>query len=126
MRKKVYIVLQRVEQTGGYIELANIWGSASEDRCNFYRLFSACHVLVKTSRTSRLLFRPLQHNKQRLLVRRPDPQWHVVVDSWLNIPYPDWYLDYFMTHFDASGNPQAFLGAFAAAMADAGKVRLHP
>ncbi|CAL8463617.1 g3151 [Coccomyxa elongata] len=74
---------QRLEQTGGYIELANIWGSASEDR--------------------------------------PDPQWHVVVDSWLNIPYPDWYLDYFMTHFDASRNPQAFLGAFAAAMADSGK-----
>lgn len=54
---------------------------------------------------------------------RPDPQWHVVVDSWLNIPYPDWYLDYFMTHFDASRNPQAFLGAFAAAMADSGTVR---
>lgn len=56
-------------------------------------------------------------------IRRPDPQWHVVVDSWLNIPYPDWYSDYFMSHFDASQNPQAFLGAFAAAMADSGQVR---
>lgn len=53
---------------------------------------------------------------------RPDPQWHIVVDSWLNIPYPDWYLEYFRTHFDAMKNPHLFLGAFAAALADTGAV----
>lgn len=126
---KLYGVLQRVEQTGGYIELANIWGSASEDRCNLTAVQCMIYFL---SRPHRIHARHpekknphMQHNKWSLVMSRPDPQWHVVVDSWLNIPYPDWYLDYFMTLFDASHNPQAFLGAFAAAMADSGKVR-HP
>lgn len=55
-------------------------------------------------------------------MHRPDPQWHIVVDSWLNIPYPQWYLDYYMSHFDASSNPEVFFGAYAAAMAESGQV----
>ena len=36
-----------------------------------------------------------------------------MVDSWLNIRYPDWYLEYVMTHFRAELYPDAFLGAFS-------------
>ena len=36
-----------------------------------------------------------------------------MVDSWLNIPYPDWYLDYVRVHFQAALFPDAFMAAFA-------------
>lgn len=71
--------LQHVEETGGFIELANSWGAMSE--------------------------------------HRPDPQWHMVVDSWLHIPYPGWYQEYFMLHFNPAIHPEPFEGAYAAAMA---------
>ena len=46
---------------------------------------------------------------------RPDPQWHIVVDSWLSLPYPEWYMDYFLGHLEPSRHPLAFLSTFAAA-----------
>jgi hypothetical protein len=42
-----------------------------------------------------------------------------VVDSWLSLPYPEWYMDYFLGHLEPSRHPLAFLGAFAAATTDA-------
>ena len=41
------------------------------------------------------------------------PEWYVMVDSWLNIPYPEWYLDNIAVHFQAELFPDAFMGAFA-------------
>lgn len=46
-------------------------------------------------------------------MHRPVPEWYVMVDSWLNIPYPEWYLDYIAVHFQAELFPDAFMGAFA-------------
>ena len=48
-----------------------------------------------------------------ILVRRPVPEWYVMVDSWLNIPYPDWYLEYVRVHFQAQLFPDAFMAAYA-------------
>ncbi len=36
-----------------------------------------------------------------------------MVDSWLNIPYPDWYLEYVRVHFKAALFPDAFMAAYA-------------
>ncbi len=36
-----------------------------------------------------------------------------MVDSWLNIPYPDWYLEYVRVHFQAALFPDAFMAAYA-------------
>lgn len=47
-----------------------------------------------------------------------------MVDSWLNIPYPDWYLDYVRVHFQAARFPDAFMAAFANA-AQSGDERLE-
>ena len=47
------------------------------------------------------------------LVRRPVPEWYVMVDSWLNIPYPAWYLEYVRVHFKAELFPDAFMAAYA-------------
>lgn len=58
--------------------------------------------------------------------RRPDPQWHIVVDSWLSLPYPDWYSDYFLAHFQPELMPLPFLGAFAAATAADGSATDTP
>ena len=46
-------------------------------------------------------------------MHRPVPEWYVMVDSWLNIPYPEWYLDYIAVHFQAELFPDAFMAAFA-------------
>ena len=29
---------------------------------------------------------------------RPHPQWRVFLDTWLNLPYPAWYREYYMLH----------------------------
>ena len=50
-------------------------------------------------------------------MHRPDPQWHIVVDSWLSLPYPDWYINYFLAHFQPDAQPLPFLAAFSAAAA---------
>ena len=44
---------------------------------------------------------------------RPVPEWYVMVDSWLNIPYPDWYLEYVRVHFQPALFPDAFMAAFS-------------
>ena len=44
---------------------------------------------------------------------RPVPEWYVMVDSWLNIPYPDWYLEYVRLHFRAALFPEPFMATFA-------------
>ena len=36
-----------------------------------------------------------------------------MVDSWLNIPYPEWYVRYVKLHFQAALSPDAFMGAFS-------------
>ena len=51
---------------------------------------------------------------------RPDPQWHIVVDAWLSLPYPEWYMDCFLSRLQPDEHPVAFLGTFAAAAAAAG------
>jgi hypothetical protein len=43
-----------------------------------------------------------------------------VVDSWLHIPYPEWYQEYFMLHLDPLAGKEPFTGAYAAALAKSG------
>ena len=46
-----------------------------------------------------------------------------MVDSWLNIPYPEWYKQYVQVHFQATAFPDAFMAAFAnATMAEHGEL----
>ena len=57
-----------------------------------------------------------------MCIRRPDPQWHIVVDSWLSLPYPDWYVDYFLAHFQPGAQPLPFLAAYSAAAAPSSRL----
>ena len=65
------------------------------------------------------------------MLRRPTPEWYVMVDSWLNIPYPNWYVRYVKVHFQAALAPDAFMGAFSQEArgtedAELAQVRAHP